>query len=634
MKIASITLRDFRRHEESRFELAPVTLWTGPNGAGKSSVAEALRLALSGRTETLNDRNEGIADLVRRGQKQAEIVVELPEGDSIVRRIPGGLSITGTASTTNQKAAETALALMMGGRPDQVRLAMGPRLWKLDDKSRRETLGDVLRLYYTAADVQAALAEQGEVGGLSLVALAREVAGSITNDLAGMEQRAREARRVCKQDLERAQHRLQDLERRVGEGDDQVGDVPAPDATTLQKARLELSRLSGVQQQWEHALAEAQRTESRLQALQDEYAGRTGEPEAVFQEGQQRLALRRRELADAEEVLLALRHAAGEVEAARRELARIEQALQAAGASTCPTCGGPSRQDPEAIRRLQQQHRDLSRRLGCPNPQDLEAASAVVADLRAKVARGEAWVEEQGRLRWLSGSLQELTVRRDDAQARLQSLDRPDEAAYAAAEQRLRDLEQRAAWAREWQGHKKQVDEAKREVEALTRRRDALDRLCGWLGPNGYRLQILQARIEPLVHEVNGLLERWGMAVHYEPGTLDLLVSTARAQDPVPYHLLSDGEQLLVQLAHQAFLATVCGVRILVLDRVEALDKQAQQRLFRACFDLTGPEGTLDHILLMAVDTTTVSYPAGVPQEAFRRYALSTTNGKTERRIA
>ena len=633
MKISTLTLRNFRRHEESAFDLAPVTLFTGPNGSGKSSVAEALRLALSGKTEALNDRNEGIGDLVRRGQKQAEIVVDLPEGDSIVRRIPGGLSITGTASTTNQKAAETALALLMGGRPDQARLAMGPRLWKLDDKSRRDTLGDVLRLYYSADDVRAALEEQGEVAGHSLLELARQVAGSVTNDLAGMEERAREARRICKKDLERAEHRRADLHKRVGEGDDQVSQIQPPSATALQQARLRVSTLFGSRRQLEMAQGEVQKARARLEALESELDGRTAEPEEVCQEGRNRLQARRLELAQSEERLRKLDQARASVRVLQDSLRQIEANCEAARRSCCPTCGSPTRQDPARIQELEEGRRVVLERLRASQAAASgQESEEEVRILRRYVGLGEAWVEEQNRLRWLAGTIQEARVRLQEATERLAGMEAPEPSAQAEAERHLEQLEQQATWAREWQVWLTQLKQANQEVEDLTRRRDALDRLCGWLGPNGYRHQVLQSRIEPLVHEVNGILSAWGMEVDYEVGTLGLVVTTPRTSEPVPYHLLSDGEQILVQAAHQAFLATVCGVRILVLDRVEALDKRAQQQLFRACFDLTGPQGPLDHVLLMAVDTANVTFPTGVPTDAFRRYALSTN--KTERRTA
>jgi energy-coupling factor transporter ATP-binding protein EcfA2 len=632
MRLAAITCRNFRCHDDTRFDLQPVTLFTGPNGSGKSSIAEALRLALSGKTETLNDRNEGIADLILRGQKQAEIVVELPEGDSIIRRIPGGLSITGNTSTTNQKDAEAALALMMGARPDQARTALGPHLWKLDSKNRKETLGDLLRLYYTAEDVRAALEAQGEVAGLSLAGLAREVCGSITNDLAGMESRARDARAACKKDLERAQHRLEELRKQVGEEDDQVADVPPPDHATLQQARLEVSRLVGVQRQFDQAEQEHQKALGRLQQLTEELGDRVPVPPEVFQQGQQRLRQRQQELQAAEVALRERNHAVETGRAASEQLKRIEAEIHLANAGNCPTCGGPTQPDPMVVQDLERRRRELSDRVQACK-QTLTRFTTTDQDLpslRRMVETGTAWVETQNRLRWLGGSLQEARQRVADAEQRLAGMERPDPAAEEAARARRDELEQQDAWSREWQAHAARVNAEKREVEALTFRRDALNNLCGYLGPNGFRHQILQARIEPLVNEVNGILEKWGMSVSYEVGTLDLLVSTPRAAEPVPYHLLSDGEQVLVQLAHQAFLAVACGVRILVLDRIEALDRTAQQKLFRAAFDLAGPTGLVDHVLLMgvSVDGGAIVFPDGVgPDQGFKRHNL--THGRT-----
>lgn len=48
MRIASITITNFGPHRHLSMPLAPLTVITGDNGTGKSSIAEALRLALTG----------------------------------------------------------------------------------------------------------------------------------------------------------------------------------------------------------------------------------------------------------------------------------------------------------------------------------------------------------------------------------------------------------------------------------------------------------------------------------------------------------------------------------------------------------------------------------------------------------
>lgn len=622
MRIANITLRNFRCHEDARFDLQPVTVFTGPNGSGKSSVGEALRLALTGKTETLNDRNEGISDLIRRGEKQAEIVLELPEGDSIIRRIPGGLSITGSASTTTQKDAEVSLGLMMGARPDQARLALGPRLWRLDPKNRKEVLGDLLRIYYTTDDVRAALEEQGEVAGLNLATLTREVCGSITNDLAGMESRVRDARAACKKDLDRAQHRLEELQARSGPP------VEAPDQTEIQKARLEVSTVFGVHRQFEIAEKERQKAQGRLDQLLEELGDRAPVPESVFQQGQDRLEKLQEELARAEVALRDRRRAVEAGREATAQIQRIDSEIQAVQSGTCPTCGGPTpHTDQTILKDLQIRRQSLADRIqACKKHLHGNTITPeTVQDLQAKINTGAAWVEAQGRLRWLAGGLEEARQRVADAEQRLSTLERPDAKALAAAEQRRDELEEQAARAREAQGHQKSISAAQEEVRDLTARRDALNTLCGYLGPHGFRQEILETRLEPLVNEVNGILQRWGMSADYQrDGFLDLMVTTPRTGEAVPYHLLSDGEQVLIQLAHQAFLAVASGVRIVVLDRIEALDKSAQQKLMQAVFDLAGPDGLLDHVLLMGVALDTVKFPAGIGvDQGYKRHELT-----------
>ena len=42
MKLAQISLENFKSHRESSFELKPITIFIGPNSCGKSSILQSL----------------------------------------------------------------------------------------------------------------------------------------------------------------------------------------------------------------------------------------------------------------------------------------------------------------------------------------------------------------------------------------------------------------------------------------------------------------------------------------------------------------------------------------------------------------------------------------------------------------
>src|SRR5437588_6750823 len=72
MRVAALSLRDFRGYGEARIELgARLTVVTGPNGAGKTNLLEGLYFGCTGRSCRTNNERE----LVRFGAQLARAVV-------------------------------------------------------------------------------------------------------------------------------------------------------------------------------------------------------------------------------------------------------------------------------------------------------------------------------------------------------------------------------------------------------------------------------------------------------------------------------------------------------------------------------------------------------------------------------
>src|SRR5437588_2916959 len=78
MRVAALSLRDFRGYGEARIELgARLTVVTGPNGAGKTNLLEALYFGCTGRScRTTNER-----ELVRFGAAAARVVIAADADD-------------------------------------------------------------------------------------------------------------------------------------------------------------------------------------------------------------------------------------------------------------------------------------------------------------------------------------------------------------------------------------------------------------------------------------------------------------------------------------------------------------------------------------------------------------------------
>lgn len=138
-------------------------------------------------------------------------------------------------------------------------------------------------------------------------------------------------------------------------------------------------------------------------------------------------------------------------------------------------------------------------------------------------------------------------------------------------------------------------------LEQQTRLAATLDMLCDLFGggPGGLMHRMLRPRIEQFADQVNAVAAYWGLRVSYSPALL-VEVSTPNS-DPVPYEALSDGEQILVALAHQVAISRRLGLGIVVVDRIEALDAVNQAGLYHAALELASLEDGLDHVILMGV---------------------------------
>jgi DNA replication and repair protein RecF len=79
VRVARVSLRDFRNYESARVDLAPaLTVVAGPNGAGKTNLLEAVYFGCTARSpRTSNER-----ELVRRGTAVTRVEVETADEDA------------------------------------------------------------------------------------------------------------------------------------------------------------------------------------------------------------------------------------------------------------------------------------------------------------------------------------------------------------------------------------------------------------------------------------------------------------------------------------------------------------------------------------------------------------------------
>lgn len=269
--------------------------------------------------------------------------------------------------------------------------------------------------------------------------------------------------------------------------------------------------------------------------------------------------------------------------------------------------------------------------------------SADIQTLQARIQKGETWLREQraamhqaeswGRKQ---GELDAKRQEQTQAQARLtcarEEYDKqpsgPDlETRRAEVMARKQALEAKSQRAREWSEHVGALRAYRATIAEGEKTREILNELLAFFGKEGLQRELLGAKIEPIEAELNGILEKWGMACTYEMPTLELRVRPRPDSPFVPYQRLSDAEQIMVALAHQVVFSVLTGFRIVVLDRFEALDKSRQEALIQAALEV---QDLVDHILLLGVSLR-VTPPPGLALQEVQQLQAPAKTTKTSR---
>src|SRR5229473_1517131 len=86
MRIVTLTLKNFRSHQETVLDLDRFNFVRGPNGCGKSSIQLALEYLFTGRCQLTDAAGRGAEALIRAGAKELEVSVTLEGGETICRR--------------------------------------------------------------------------------------------------------------------------------------------------------------------------------------------------------------------------------------------------------------------------------------------------------------------------------------------------------------------------------------------------------------------------------------------------------------------------------------------------------------------------------------------------------------------
>lgn len=572
MKLSSLSYVNWRGFESFDLPLSTTkpTILSGPNGTGKTSALQGLEWLLTGKNPTGQPRDTG---LLREGAKAGYVSACFADGETARRNVGGALEVEGVPKKAGANAAEQRLMAMCGlSTYADVGRALRPDLFlQLSAKDQGAAFYEILGIKLEKALIEERLTRLQAGTGLKIRDEYTKAYGAVSTNLDATHKALFSARRDAKRDLKEAQTILAAIE-----ADEAEGRAPAfkaePDPAQLRDVRDRLAALSREQGAIQ---ATAARRARRLEMAAELRAKLEGDKGAEW-------------MAQAVAGLEKLRAQAEEMDNPPSRLARVRRDIANSKETCCPTCSRPwSDADERAARIMNLTHEEAKLLRLCTE----------YAQIRTRIANGEKLVAEQRELSNVRAQLASLEAELDSAEENAgDELESKIEQVRAEADkldQQTRDAAESTAW------NKRKAD-ARAKVATLEASVKALEELVTLFGdgPTSIKASVLRKAADPVGEQLSATLSLWGMAARL---SADLVLEVEKNGQWRPASSCSDGERILVALALQVWLADQTGTRIVLIDRLEALDSE-NLRILTASAEQLLENGAVDHVLMAGVD--------------------------------
>ncbi len=606
MRIKRVKITNFRNLAIPDLDLAPLSILVGREAEGKSGFIAALRVALDGRCEGINERGEGRERLVRYGAEKAVVALGMAGGVNVHREIAAGknfLKVGGVeAKGAGVAANEAALFSALGTTATGIALAFSPlSFFALPEDGQRKVLFEMLGASAITRDdlISALNSEHKDMGAWAAEQKLLEY------------QPAYDARRDGKKLLEELRAREKGL-----------ASITPPEAfDALREAEIEqeIAEQRKALADARTKLQEIAEAEGRIVRLREDLTRESSQQKHSEEAGKQ-LTEKKRLLAQAEKNLAAKEKALAterETLAGMRDLAVSAQALQ--------TFREELLQGPCAL-------------LDCECPVDTRVIQ-VSDKLRAGAKASEGLEKEQARVIALGNDQQELAKQERELRASIARLEASPSA--AAAKKRVTDLEgaiskaEDALAGRKAEAYVSAIERTEHSLAALETEqhvlaqkigaRDAynqatadlpklqekikaqeqqvsrLEELVEALAPGGVKARILGGKRGEIEAVLNGVLASWGWSgeVDAESQQLYLLRQGAR----IPWVSLSKSEKMRFGIAVQVAAGSKFGARFLAVDDVECMTAEGRGVLVKALLGLIRSD-VLDQVIIASVLST------------------------------
>src|SRR5579863_9313122 len=204
MRILTLTLKNFRSHQETILDLDRFNFVRGPNASGKSSIQMALEYLFTGRCAMTDAAGRGAEALIRAGAKELEVSATLENGETICRRRTSRSHIVElNGNRVPVDAAETSLEKRFGSSDVLSAVLNAGRFIEMSEAEQKRLLAQVV--------------EAGKI----------DIPEEICNALQAMNEE--QPRLACVADIEAVHRRFYDLRTEASRSVKALGQVAKPD---------------------------------------------------------------------------------------------------------------------------------------------------------------------------------------------------------------------------------------------------------------------------------------------------------------------------------------------------------------------------------------------------------------------
>lgn len=568
MFIKTLELKNFRSHQETVLELDRLNFIRGPNSCGKSSVRMALEYLFTGRCE--------LTDAAGRG---AEALICTGEGEFVVSAILGG------GETMSRRRTRRSQTIEINGRRVTASAAEAFVVQKVAG-------GDVLSAVLNAdkfADMSEVeqrrfLAGLTELGKIDIPEEIRRALATIGEETPRVKNFA---------DVEAASRRFQDLRAETNHALDLLGQPKNAESRsdfgsdTAARGQVGTSRPDTQQTEWP---AFRQSDLDCCEKIGENLPRRT---ETDFDES----------LFDVpslwdEDELLRLGSPAEHAKELRRQLVDLTAEQEAVDASVpvmqslrdrCPTCGQTIS---EAARASQ------ADRL-CGRLAELKDLIQRTRDeLSCYGGPGTAVSECRVQGRVLIRPANDLKRCPNVRNSRLVV----GEEKFSQSRRGPESVQQQKVATEGWEA-------CERQRSTLKNRLGALEQVIDFFGRQGPITQEAGRRVEQFRRDLDRHLSAFGYACNLTLEPFEMRISLQDARCPLFLRQLSESERFRFGVAFQIALAAITGVRFLIIDRADMLDKE-RRRLLTALLLRSDVEQAI--VLATAEESVPLHVPEGV----------------------